>query len=137
MRPTIKFLSALILSSFVLFTGCTKDTSSLSSISIGMKKSQVFERLGEPTVLRGSLQNRYGQIVEVAEYRLTLPSNDGAGTIVGKSALTVLTFGMGAASFKGEQRDYWLYFYDGKLVQWGQAGDWRREADRIYEFRFQ
>ena len=102
-----------------------------------MKKSQVFERLGEPTVLRGSLQNKYGQIVEVAEYRLTLPSNDSAGTVIGKTAGTIITLGIGAVAFKGEQRDYWLYFYDGKLVQWGQAGDWRREADRIYEFRFQ
>jgi hypothetical protein len=31
---------------------------------------------------------------------------------------------------------YWMYFYDGKLVQWGEAGDWQREADQIYEMRF-
>lgn len=31
---------------------------------------------------------------------------------------------------------YWLYFHDDKLVQWGEAGDWRKESDRIYEYRF-
>jgi len=33
-------------------------------------------------------------------------------------------------------KDYWLYFVNGRLVQWGEAGDWRREVDRIYEVRF-
>ena len=27
-------------------------------------------------------------------------------------------------------------FVDDKLVQWGEAGDWQKEADRIYELRF-
>jgi hypothetical protein len=31
---------------------------------------------------------------------------------------------------------YWLFFHDGSLVQWGEAGDWQEEADRIYEVRF-
>jgi hypothetical protein len=50
--------------------------------------------------------------------------------------MTVITLGVGAVAFRGERRDFWLYFHDGKLVQWGQAGDWRKEADRIYEYRF-
>jgi hypothetical protein len=36
----------------------------------------------------------------------------------------------------GTEKPYWLYFADGRLVQWGEAGDWRREADRIYDLRF-
>jgi hypothetical protein len=30
---------------------------------------------------------------------------------------------------------YWLYFYDDILEHWGRPGDWRREADKIYEVR--
>ena len=36
----------------------------------------------------------------------------------------------------GKEQPYCLYFADGRVAQWGEAGDWRREADRIYEFRF-
>ena len=101
-----------------------------------MTKAEVAGKIGEPTVARGGLTNKYGQVVEVYEYRLALPSDDSAGEVIGKSFGTIFTLGAGAVAFKGERRDYWFYFYDGKLVQWGQAGDWRREADRIYEFRF-
>jgi len=31
---------------------------------------------------------------------------------------------------------YWLYLVDDVLVQWGKAGDWQKESDRIYEIRF-
>jgi hypothetical protein len=49
-----------------------------------------------------------------------------------------MTFGLMAPvlAMPGKEKPYWLYFADGRLVQWGEAGDWRREADRIYEFRF-
>jgi hypothetical protein len=116
--------------------GCATDSSSLSEVSLGMTKQEVRDRLGSPTVARGALSNKYGQTVEVVEYKLAMPTDETVGSVVGKSALTVLTLGMGAVMFKGERRDFWLYFHDGKLVQWGQAGDWRKEADRIYEYRF-
>ena len=49
-----------------------------------------------------------------------------------------MTFGLMAPvlAMPGEEKPYWLYFADGRLAQWGQASDWRREADRIYELRF-
>jgi hypothetical protein len=87
-------------------------------------------------VARGALTNKYGQKVEVLEYKLAMPTDETVGSVVGKSAMTVITLGVGAVAFRGERRDFWLYFHDGKLVQWGQAGDWRKEADRIYEYRF-
>jgi hypothetical protein len=131
MRSTV-----LILLFSVFMAGCATDSSQMSEISLGMTKQEVRDRLGSPTVARGALTNKYGQTVEVLEYTLAMPSDETVGTVVGKSALTVLTLGMGAAMFQGQRRDFWLYFHDGKLVQWGQAGDWRKEADRIYEYRF-
>jgi len=52
--------------------------------------------------------------------------------------LTVLSFGLMAPilATPGKEKPYWLYFADGRLGRWGEAGDWRREADRIYEIRF-
>ncbi len=120
----------------LVLSSCATSAKHLSQISLGMPKDEVKLQLGEPTVVRGAIRNKFGQVIEVWEYRLALPSSDSAGQIIGKSAITVITFGMGAASFKGERRDYWLYFFENKLAQWGQAGDWRREADRIFEFNF-
>ena len=105
-------------------------------ISLGYVKKQVLEEIGEPTVARGAITNKFGQCIEVWEYKLALPTDETAGTIIGKSVITFATLGMGAVLFKGERKNYWLYFMNDKLVQWGEAGDWRREADRIYEVQF-
>lgn len=34
------------------------------------------------------------------------------------------------------EEEYWLYFLNGKLEQWGRPGDWAKEADKIYEIRY-
>lgn len=101
-----------------------------------MSKDEVVSVIGEPRVARGAIRNKSDQSIGVWEYRLALPSDDPAGQILGKTALTVLTLGIGAAAFKGKRKDYWLYFLDAKLAQWGEAGDWEKEPGRIYEFNF-
>jgi len=40
------------------------------------------------------------------------------------------------AAFTDRPTYYWLYFCEDELVQWGEAGDWEKEADRIYDMRF-
>ena len=120
----------------VASTGCLSKSSQLRRVSLDMPKDEIIAALGEPTVARGCVRNKFNQVIEVWEYALVLPSDDSTGEIVGKSCLTGMTFGLGAAKFKNETRDYWLYFLDNKLVQWGEAGDWEREAERIYGFNF-
>jgi len=129
----------LALLSILSLGGCSSDSvpaQRLESISIGMSRQEVVARMGQPRVVRGSVQNKFGQVVEVLEYRFTMPVNDGSGMKVSKRVFTVATVGLGALVLDGESREYWLYFYDGHLVQWGQAGDWSREAERIYQFKF-
>jgi len=97
----------------LLILGCVAHTFKvLSRIELGQTKSDVRNRMGEPNAVRGAITNKYGQIVEVWEYELA------------------------NAEFYTYTKTYWLYFVDGRLVQWGEAGDWRREADQIYEVRF-
>ena len=91
--------------------------SRLENLSLDMTKVEVREAMGSPTAARGAIRTQYGEVVEVWEYRLY----HHADSIPGLSY---------------SYDDYWLYFVDGTLFQWGQAGDWRREADRIYEIRF-
>ena len=90
--------------------------------------------MGEPTVVRGSLKNKHGEVIEVWEYKLAVPTS--AGQKVGKGFATAVTLGTWLAVDEGETGYYWLYFADGTLAQWGKAGDWKQEADRIYEYRF-
>ena len=111
-------------------------SSQLRQVTLGMTKDEIIGALGEPAVARGSIRNKFNQVIEVWEYTLALPSTDSAGQVVGKSAFTCITFGMGAATFRPEKKNYWLYFLDNKLVQWGEAGDWRKEPERIYDFNF-
>ena len=122
----------------IVFSGCmTTSTRKLREISLDLTKDEVVRRLGEPTAVRGAIKNKYNQNIEVWEYRL---SKSQAGKFWGNLGISVLTFGIFApVVYKDSQSDitnYWLYFYDGKLVKWGQAGDWKAEADRIYEINF-
>lgn len=125
--------------SLALLGGCFSTlpkSSQLRQISLDMSKDEVVTALGEPRVVRGSIRNKFNQIVEVWEYTLTLPAKDSAGQIVGKTVTTVITLGMGADRFRPETKNYWLYFVENKLSQWGEAGDWGKEPERIYEFNF-
>lgn len=85
------------------------------NLILHMTKTEVISTIGEPTADRGSIVNKDGQVIEVWEYALYKTNGDA----VYRSATL-----------------YWLYFYNDRLVQWGEAGDWQREADRIYEMTF-
>jgi hypothetical protein len=119
----------------IFLTSCATTTRGLREVSLGMSKDDVATVLGEPVAARGAIRNKYDQVIEVWEYRLAVP-DDGA-EIARKSTITLITLGFGAPVFlQHEKREYWLYFHDAVLVQWGEAGDWPAEADRIYEIRF-
>jgi hypothetical protein len=109
----ILIIQLTILSSLL---GCGTTQQVLSRISLDMTKEEVTDKIGEPDAVRGSIRNKYGQVVDVWEYRLYQYS----GAIPGMSS----NYDM-----------YWLYFVDNKLAQWGKAGDWQKDADRIYEMR--
>jgi len=95
-----------------------RSSSELIKLRLDMTKGQVFAALGEPSAARGSIRNKYDQVIEVWEYQLRKPEEDND------------------MYMHNTKYPYWLYFCNGKLVQWGAAGDWRREADKIYEMRF-
>jgi len=105
------FLVLVILSSVI---GCA-NTGKLMKLQLDMTKEEVIRAMGEPDAARGSMRNKYDQVIEVWEYLLSKTDDD---------------------AFHGWKTPYWMYFYNGRLVQWGEAGDWKREADRIYEIRF-
>lgn len=118
--------------------GCARTIRSgkLMNISLGMDKQQILKQLGRPTIVRGSIKTKFEQVIEVWEYVVDVEWT--GGQIAGATAFTILTFGLGAGVFWDETEAYyyWLYFHDNKLVKWGRAGDWAKEADHISEIRF-
>lgn len=135
-RKTMVLMPVLIVIFFLFSCASATKTTKLTEINIGMNKNEVKKALGEPTAARGAIQNKYGEIVEVWEYRLAKPKT--SRQVAGAATVTLLTLGLASPMLfaDGDLENYWLYFYENKLIQWGQAGDWKTEADRIYEVRF-
>jgi hypothetical protein len=116
MRPVAVFLI------FIIITGCTYglrekwdknfEKIPLHLLTIGDTKQIVEKILGAPVNVIGAKSFKDG-IVEVWAYEKWR-------AVVGPDY---------------KEEEYWLYFFNGKLSQWGRPGDWKREADRIYEFR--
>lgn len=107
-------LLTIIISSFI-FISCSSSEQTLRQLHIGMSKDEVIDKMGNPYVVRGSMQNKDGDIVEVWEYWL---KHD-------------------AILAQDEQANlYWIYIVNDRLAQWGRAGDWDVEKDHIYEMRF-
>lgn len=99
-----------------LLTSCTRYASEedFDFIKIGMKKEDVLQEMSSPGVMRGSIINKFGQVIDVREYEVSV-----------------------FRPFIGTQIDfYWLYFCNDKLVQWGKAGDWAEAQRIVYDINF-
>jgi len=87
----------------------------MSKISLGMAEKKARKTLGEPEDVIGSRYYEGEHVIKVLQYLEAEFSYT-----VDKDRL---------------KKDYYLYFLDDKLVQWGRPGDWEKEADKIYEIR--
>ncbi|MGA2624769.1 MAG: hypothetical protein ABSF91_12995 [Bacteroidota bacterium] len=105
-------LLCFLIAATIGLISCAATTGQFIKLQLGMTKAQVQGAIGDPDLARGSIRNKYDQLIEVWEYN-PLVSNWG-----------------------WDRKRMWVYFCDGQLVQWGEAGDWQREADRIYEIRY-
>ena len=79
-----------------LSTGCTSTSTKMVSLKLGMTPEEVLNTVGEPFSVRAAKQYEEST-TEVWEY---LPR-----------------------PFTLNPRSYWVYFEKGKVVQWGEPGD--------------
>ena len=110
----------------------------LMKISLGMTREQITRKLGHPKMLRGSIINAIGQVIEVFEYDVdTGKSSSQIASEVGYGFLAAF-LGIWIISGNSNKhiQPFWFYFYDGRLVKWGGAGDWQNETHIIHEMRF-
>src|SRR5580658_9695882 len=107
----------------IVFSGCSSTSietrnKQLAKIQLGMSKTEVLAIMPDG-VARGAKSYPNGS-VEVLEY----------------DAEDYAPFHVGADPWSGMiGQKTWLYFYNGKLVQWGNPGDWPRDPDKIIELR--
>src|SRR5512145_3541275 len=105
-----------------VFAGCTvPDKSGIDiykrvekppqSISIGMTTRQVSEKLGPPSSHIGKKQYVSGTI-DVYHYE---------------------TYKINYLDDSAAKKEYFFYFWKGRLERWAPPGEWQPEADRLYE----
>ncbi len=111
----------VVLVPVLLLSGCTS-TPLIERFKFGMTKDQVTHILGSTMVPRGVAFNKFEQTVEVYEYDRLQPTTDRPKGAPDPSLV--------------KPTAYYLFFYKDRLVQWGEADDWREAAKALYDTRF-
>ena len=88
--------SLFILLCAVAISACSTPAKKVKHIRLGMTPDEVRKQMGEPYTVRAAKVFADGQTTEVWEYL---------------SGFTLLP------------KDYWICFENGKVVQWGEPGD--------------
>ncbi len=102
-----------------LIAGCaTLSANKISLLKMGMSKDEVQKIVGKPYLLRAQARSQDNKLIETWEYTLYAPSYPTANGLTGNVT-------------------YWLQFEDGKLVFYGQPGDYGtlmpdRSQEEIY-----
>ncbi len=105
-----------------VITPAQRNKTKLSNIHLKMSKEEVAFILGECNEVRGSIVNKKGQVVEVWEYSLYRKTASLENVLLGPILLT-FSWWIPLNSYS----NYWFYFVDEQLIQWGRAGDWNDE----------
>ena len=86
----------LALACCVALASCSSTSDRIKKLSLGMTPAQVKDAVGDPDTIRAAKVYEDGKVMEVWEY---MP----------RMALS--------------PRSYWVFFENGKVVQWGVPGD--------------
>jgi hypothetical protein len=134
----IKRMVLFLAAGCIVLCGCAaiKSEEAFDRASTGMSRADIVKRVGHPSIVRGIIDNEYGQKVEVWEYKVGKDKR--FEQVMTETAFTALTAGSGFEVLisSAETKRYWVYFIDNKFTGWGLAGDWHRDADKIRQIRF-
>ncbi len=96
-----------------LTQGCSTPSQRIGGLRLGMTPDEVLDEMGRPYAVRSAKLFRDGSFQEVWEY---IPS--------------IFSVALFADRY---DKIYWVYFDDGRLVQWGEPGDFTGEEDMVLE----
>jgi len=104
MKTTLNLVMLLlVISGLVLIAGCTSPSQRVGELRLGDTPDDVLRKLGRPFTVRAAKLYENDETTEVWEY-----------------VAPVFSFAFFADQY---DKDYWVIFENGKVVQWGQPGD--------------
>lgn len=114
MKKANTFIIICLVAAVSFLGGCSAMKKlDLYQLQLGMSKEEAIRALGKkPENLIGAKRFEDGDL-EVLEF---------------SSLRNVLTTPDGEEPFE----QFWLYFFNDRLVEWGKPADWSYEADRVY-----
>lgn len=92
----------------LLFSGCASWNTNVGQLQLGMDPEKVRDAIGEPFTIRAAKLYSDEEWAEVWEY---LPP-----------------------AFTWNPKTYWVYFENGRVVQWGEPGDFTGSAGTIRDY---
>lgn len=93
----MRFLKVVVILVCIFGLGaCATPAKKIKNIRLGMTPDDVKKHMGEPYTVRAAKVFSDGQTTEVWEY---------------------------LSGFSLTPKDYWIFFENGKVVQWGEPGD--------------
>lgn len=94
MNVCVKLLMAGVMAAVLV--GCASPAKKIKDVRLGMTPDEIMDAMGKPTTIRAAKVYEDGQTQQIWEY---------------------------AEHFALEPRDFWIFFENEKVVQWGQPGD--------------
>jgi len=91
-----------VCAALLLASGCASMNTNVSRLKLGMTPDEVLKQIGKPFTIRAAKLYTGNEWTEVWEYLPPL--------------LTLYP------------KTYWVYFEDGKVVQWGEPGDFAGQS---------
>ncbi|MCS6771381.1 MAG: outer membrane protein assembly factor BamE [Kiritimatiellae bacterium] len=92
----------------IFLTGCETPSSKIGRLRLGMTPEEVRDQLGEPTAIRAAKVFEGGETQMVWEY---------------------------LSGFSFRPKDYWVFFENDRVVQWGEPGDFLSRQNVIEDYR--
>lgn len=86
-----------------LLVGCGTPAPKIKKLRLGMTPDEVQDELGKPTTIRAAKVYEDGQTMQVWEYLSGISINP---------------------------KDYWVFFENDRVVQWGEPGDFAGKSGR-------
>lgn len=88
--------------------GCGTPSSRIKNLRLGMTPEEVLDVVGKPTTIRAAKVYENGETQMVWEY---------------------------LSGFSLRPKDYWVYFENDRVVQWGEPGDFSGRASNVEDYK--
>lgn len=138
------FQISFLLFAISIFTGC----------ATAPEGAELVERASQLTPIQEVYSERLRQVsigMNLQNHLLVFPESYVGGQSGGTTAYELTRkakyvttddidrqnyiWGAGSPRAKTERQVLWFYFYDGKLIKWGNPGDWPPTPDTVIEIR--